>query len=272
MEAYLGGKYMITGQIKSESMLLAVNAKDNRKAAIKQYSNNAGRNFCKEEIKKLFEIDHKNILVPLEMIEEHKCVYVVYDYCSCENLEDYVRFKGSLEEDEVKEIVKQMVEGYAELATHKVLHKNIKPRNILLDQENGLTIRICDFGIMKKDKYEKEFYAAPEIANGATKFSVASDIWSIGAVAHFMANGKPPRSDPGVNGYFARGASPLCKDFVSLCLQREAGKRATLKELAAHPFVRGKEEVKHEKVICEEVKGNLTEEVKVRFAASECLL
>jgi serine/threonine protein kinase len=190
-------------------------------------------------MKKLQRVRHKNILTPLEVVEEGKEMYAMYEYSSGESLENYVVRKGSLLESEVKDIVRQVVAIYKELIKEDIVHKNIKPRNILLE---GESVCLCDFEVAKK-VLDKELYIAPEIRSNPTTFTSKS-IWSIGAVTYFMINGKSPKHetkdnkiDKKVNGYSAKAITPYCLDFISKCLQYEVSKRLTFKEMIIHPFI-----------------------------------
>ena len=93
----------------------------------------------------------------------------------------------SLEEDNVIEWMLQMISGLNHLHTQGILHRNIKPNNILIMED--LTLRICDLGIgsnIKGRKYQEEsymptiLYAPPEFFE--QKYTHKIDVWALGIV------------------------------------------------------------------------------------------
>lgn len=89
---------------------------------------------------------------------------------------------------EIKSIAKQLLEGVAYLHRNKILHRDIKSANILLNDEGE--VKLADFGLGRKIRFENLFtykvvtlwYRAPELLLGCKTYSDKIDVWSLGCV------------------------------------------------------------------------------------------
>ncbi|XP_047048278.1 cyclin-dependent kinase B1-2-like isoform X3 [Lolium rigidum] len=90
----------------------------------------------------------------------------------------------------VKSFLYQLCKGTAHCHAHGVLHRDLKPQNLLVDKEKGL-LKIADLGLSRAftvpmKSYTHEivtlWYRAPEVLLGATHYSTSVDIWSIGCI------------------------------------------------------------------------------------------
>jgi len=224
MEKVLG-KYKILGNIRTSSMLLGLDTKTNQKVAIKRHSITNKHDYT--ELKELY---HKNLLTVLDIIEDNKFTYLVYSHYE-QDLEDYIDKKGKLEEKEVKDLMGQLVGGYRKLVNSKLLHKNIKPRNIMISE-----------GILKLGDYPitdtSGAYTAPEIIKEDKKFSSASDIWSIGAVMHYMLNAKSLLITATIDTTLIQAqVTEHCLDFLIKCLDHDPMNRPIIEKIVLHPFM-----------------------------------
>merc|ERR1712187_237843 len=98
----------------------------------------------------------------------------------------------------VKKLSHQLCRGIDFCHSNRILHRDIKPQNLLIDQH--LCLKIADFGLARAysvpvPKYTHEvvtvWYRAPEILLGTSLYSVPVDLWSIGCVIGEMATGAP---------------------------------------------------------------------------------
>uniref|UniRef100_A0A672M4U1 Serine/threonine-protein kinase 17A n=1 Tax=Sinocyclocheilus grahami TaxID=75366 RepID=A0A672M4U1_SINGR len=106
----------------------------------------------------------------------------------------------AFKEDDVKRLMKQILEGVSFLHGNNVVHLDLKPQNILLTSESPLgDIKVVDFGLSRLVSSSQEIreimgtpeYVAPEILN-YEPISTATDMWSIGVLAYVMLTGISP--------------------------------------------------------------------------------
>ncbi|KAG8391121.1 hypothetical protein BUALT_Bualt01G0155000 [Buddleja alternifolia] len=117
-------------------------------------------------------------------------VYVVMEYLETD-LERYIDMKEkSLGISEVKCLMKQLLEGVKFLHENGVMHRDLKPLNLLMNIR-GDQLKICDFGLSRQfgsrsGSYTPGvvtiWYRAPELLLGAKKYSSAIDMWSVGCI------------------------------------------------------------------------------------------
>merc|ERR1719436_1938064 len=101
----------------------------------------------------------------------------------------------------------QVCRALAHLHASGVVHRDIKPQNLLVDASRGHLAKLCDFGSAARLGSGKpalvayicsRYYRAPELIFGATNYTTAVDLWSIGCVLAEMLRGRP--LFPGTNG------------------------------------------------------------------------
>ena len=99
----------------------------------------------------------------------------------------------------IKNMMFQLLKGVEHLHSHKILHRDLKPQNILVD-ENGWILKLADFGLSRVYSipirpYTKEvltlWYRAPEMMLGINNYAIGLDIWSIGCIFAELYLGKP---------------------------------------------------------------------------------
>ncbi len=151
-------------------------------------------------------INHRNVVTVYESrITDDGQMYVAMEFVEGKSLSEFLKEQGPLRLDQVIEITKQMCAGLA--AAHKlgIIHRDIKPDNIMLAQEDGQQIvKVLDFGIARLSETDPSIgktragvimgtptYMSPEQAMGKTgdKIDARSDIYSLGIVIHQMLTG-----------------------------------------------------------------------------------
>lgn len=146
------------------------------------------------EISLLKELEHQNI-VRLEDVVSHKNkLYLVFEFLT-QDLKRYLD-NHTIEEDLIQSYMYQLLKGIAYCHSNRVLHRDLKPQNLLIDTEG--TIKLADFGLARAFSipvrtYTHEvitlWYRAPEILLGSRNYSTPVDIWSIGCIFAEMLTG-----------------------------------------------------------------------------------
>lgn len=152
-----------------------------------------------QEVMVLKLIQHPRIVKVLEVFEAEKHMLIVFEYMAGGDLRNYLRAKTRLAEPEARHLFRQIVEGVAAVHSRKVIHRDLKLENILLDAEHT-NVKICDFGICKafgkgqllNDQSGTPAYIAPEVLAEQGAVGYASDLWSLGVMLYALLTGKFP--------------------------------------------------------------------------------
>ena len=158
--------------------------------------------------RKLLSINNENIVKIYDITLVENEFYVVQEHIQGETLSDYIEKHGCMSDDEIRNIILQVCNGLETIHALGIVHRDINPNNIMLD-ENGC-IKIIDFGIsrVKKTNQSKDTqllgtqgFAAPE-QYGFTQTDFQSDIYSVGVLMNYLKTGKLP-SEQIANGVYA---------------------------------------------------------------------
>ena len=158
--------------------------------------NDYRQKFRKEAIN-LSKLHHKNIVKVIDVFDENNTTYYVMEYVKGGTLDDYIHVKGKLAECEALDITMSVGEALAYMHTNKMLHLDMKPKNIMRDTKGN--VFLIDFGLSKvfsgddntmKGAVGTTFYMAPEVITG--KYNEKCDVWACGVILYIMLCGKPP--------------------------------------------------------------------------------
>lgn len=208
-----------------------------------------GESLFVKEFKTAYNCQHENLLTPTGYGIANDIPYLVMPYCSKGSVENLV---GKLtDEKEIWKFLRQTASGLAYLhsCTPPIIHQDIKPGNILID-DNG-NYRISDFGISVKRDYSNDSYLddkdsgtadymPPERFDGNFTPLPESDIWSLGATAFELITGKTPFGDLGGKAQkrdtpFPKIEVPVSKELKKViysCLDANVTNRPTASALA----------------------------------------
>ena len=151
------------------------------------------------EIEFLAKLDHPNIVKIHNIIkkttEEEEYIFIVMEYCETTLSEELKKYKGGMPYEKGVKYFLQMVEGVGYLHDHKILHRDLKPDNVLIKDGQ---IKIGDFNISKKESLEGETtstkaictprYTSPERLIG--KGDHRMDSWSLGCMWYEICTGE----------------------------------------------------------------------------------
>uniref|UniRef100_A0A452U1T3 Cyclin dependent kinase 3 n=1 Tax=Ursus maritimus TaxID=29073 RepID=A0A452U1T3_URSMA len=219
------------------------------------------------EISLLKELKHPNIVRLLDVVHSEKKLYLVFEFLS----QDLKKYMDSAPASElplhlVKSYLLQLLQGVNFCHSHRVIHRDLKPQNLLINELGA--IKLADFGLARAfgvplRTYTHEvvtlWYRAPEILLGSKFYSTAVDVWSIGCIFAEMVEGGTNVATgseamwPGVTqlpdykGSFPKwtrkgleeivpGLEPEGKDLLMQLLQYDPSRRISAKAALVHPY------------------------------------
>ncbi|MFQ9308408.1 MAG: Stk1 family PASTA domain-containing Ser/Thr kinase [Paraclostridium sordellii] len=207
-ETVLGNRYEIIKKIGDGGMAFVYEARDkllNRTVAIKVLrpefvDDEEFLSKFKREAEAVASLSHPNIVNVYDVGEDGKVHYIVMELIEGQNLKDIIKNEGTLDEYTALDITKQIAKALG--AAHKkgIIHRDIKPHNILISNE-GRIVKVADFGIAKAVSSStmtstgsvigSVHYFSPEQAKG--KFvGKTTDLYSLGIVLYEMIIGRVP--------------------------------------------------------------------------------
>ena len=207
-QTILGNRYQIIKKIGDGGMAFVYQAKDkllNRIVAVKVLRPEFvdDKDFLakfKREAEAVANITHPNIVNVYDVGQEGTVHYIVMEYVDGQNLKEIIKNEGVLDEYTALDITKQIAQALS--AAHKkgVIHRDIKPHNILISNEDR-QVKVADFGIAKAVSNStitnigsiigSVHYFSPEQAKGQPVANNA-DLYSLGIVLYEMLIGRVP--------------------------------------------------------------------------------
>ena len=153
----------------------------------------------KREALSVSNLSHPNIVEVYDVCEEDGNYYIVMEYIEGKTLKQLLQKRGALTLNEVIDIMTQLTDGLAHAHEAYIIHRDIKPQNIMIE-DNGL-VKITDFGIamalnstqltQTNSVMGSVHYLPPEQANGKGS-TVKSDIYSLGILMYELLTGSVP--------------------------------------------------------------------------------
>eukprot|EP00802_Teleaulax_amphioxeia_P011509 Tamp_11542.p1 GENE.Tamp_11542~~Tamp_11542.p1 ORF type:complete len:408 (+),score=87.83 Tamp_11542:459-1682(+) len=156
------------------------------------------------EIKILRNLNHVNVLAITEifapqMYEDFSAVFIVTDFFPAD-LSQIIRSSQQLTDVHVQTFTYQLLRGLKYIHSARVLHRDLKPNNILVNRDCDLAI--CDFGLARMANESEQdqsltqyvvtrWYRAPELIMLAKDYTSAIDIWSAGCIMAELLNRRP---------------------------------------------------------------------------------
>lgn len=152
------------------------------------------------EISLLKEMKDPNVVRLLDIVHNDTKLYLVFEYLDL----DLKRYMDKVGEGEglgheiVQKFTYQLIKGVHYLHAHRILHRDLKPQNLLINKEGNL--KLADFGLARAfgiplRTYTHEivtlWYRAPEVLLGSRHYSTGVDMWSVGCIFAEMIMRQP---------------------------------------------------------------------------------
>ena len=199
-KGHFGAVFLVTSKLTNKVYAMKEILQD-------RYNGEDQRKEIQKEIKLLENLKHPHVITYFASFRENGNFYIVTEYINGGSLDDFIKAhhqKGKyIEEKLAWDFLAQCLSGLVYLhENQKIIHRDVKPDNILLDKE--LNLKISDFGVSainKKDSPEylkchgtcagPIQYMAPEMAMGGT-YEFKSDIYMLGLTFFKLLSGKLP--------------------------------------------------------------------------------
>jgi len=151
------------------------------------------------EISLLKQLQHPNIVRLYDVVLTDQTLTLVFEYLD-QDLKKYLDDCGDRGLDAIttKSFLWQLLQGINYCHENRVLHRDLKPQNLLINSEGEL--KLADFGLARSfgipvRSYTHEvvtlWYRSPEILLGSRRYSTPVDMWSVGCIFAEIANGRP---------------------------------------------------------------------------------
>ncbi|KAI3373134.1 hypothetical protein L3Q82_006459 [Scortum barcoo] len=206
----------------------------------------------KREIEIMRGLQHPNIVQLFDSFETQTEVVVVTEYAEGQ-LFQILEDDGNLPESQVRDIACQLVSALYYLHSHRILHRDMKPQNILLGKSG--VVKLCDFGFARAMSVSTlvltsikgtPLYMSPELVE-EKPYDHTADLWSLGCILYELHTGAPPFY---TNSIFhlvqlivrdpvkwPDTMSDTCMSFLKGLLTKDSQKRLSWPDLLHHPFV-----------------------------------
>lgn len=218
------------------------------------------------ELEILRRLDHPGIVRLRGFYEDDDSYYLVMEFVPGGDLMDFVAAHGAVGEDAAKEITKQILQAIKYVHSLEISHRDLKPDNILIAQDDPVLVKITDFGLAKisdTGTFMKTFcgtlaYVAPEVIDGrmskitdSNKYSSLVDMWSLGCLVYVILTAHLPFSGGTQDQLYKQiqqgsyhepplkeaGVSKEAIAFLDSLLQVDPRLRLTASAALSHPWI-----------------------------------
>ncbi|XP_015185253.1 PREDICTED: serine/threonine-protein kinase SIK3-like isoform X1 [Polistes dominula] len=207
------------------------------------------------EVHIMKRLRHPHIIRLYQVMETEKMIYLVTEYAPGGEIFDHLVRNGRMPEPEARRIFRQIVLAVHYLHQQRVVHRDLKAENLLLDADNN--IKLADFGF--SNEYTPGVplntwcgsppYAAPEIFEGKHYDGPRADVWSLGVVLYVLVCGALPFDGPTmqllrsvvISGKFRIPffMSAECEKLIRHMLVVEPERRLSISQILIHSWMGG---------------------------------
>lgn len=199
---------------------------------------------------------HPHIIQLHDLYEDETHLHMVIDFCPNQDLHNLIITNGVVSEAEARVLFTQLMKAISHCHKYGVVHRDIKPDNILLEAINS--VKLADFGsaevVMEGEMASgivgTPYYVAPEVLMGR-EYGEKVDVWSAGVVLYIMLAGFPPfygetaveifdavlRGNLRFPAKVFHSVSPAVKDLLRLVLCKDVSRRLSAEQVLSKYFL-----------------------------------
>jgi serine/threonine protein kinase len=247
----------------------------------------------RNEIKLARQVSHRHVCRMYDLGEEWLSIYISMEYVPGEDLKRFIHRAGHLNEAKAVDLAKQILEGLVEAHRLGVIHRDLKPQNIMIDRDGNA--KIMDFGIARSLHTKgvtgagviigTPEYMAPEQAEGRD-VDHRADIYALGAILFEMVTGRVPfegetplsivlkhRSEPPVdpqtiNAQLSKGMSRV----ILKCLEKSRERRYQSAAAVIEDLANVEKGLPATRQVTVKSKPLTTREITVKFSLKKILV
>ncbi|EDW65978.1 serine/threonine-protein kinase fused [Drosophila virilis] len=200
-------------------------------------------------------LKHPHVIEMVESFESKFDLFVVTEFALMD-LHRYLSFNGAMPEEHAQRVVCHLVSALYYLHSNRILHRDLKPQNVLLDK--NMHAKLCDFGLARNMTMGTHvltsikgtpLYMAPELL-AEQPYDHQADMWSLGCIAYESMAAQPPFCATSIlhlvklikheDVKWPSTLSSECRSFLQGLLEKDPSMRISWTQLLCHPFVEGK--------------------------------
>lgn len=229
------GKYKLLGHIGTggmSSVYLAEHIRMGDKRAIKVLPKSRVKDATylarfQLEAKAIATLNHPNIVLAYDIDNEDDVHYIVMEYVNGLDLQQLVKRDGPMDFSTAADAIAQAARGLEHAHSQGVIHRDVKPANVLIDQDDS--VRLLDMGLALVTHDEESLtvannenvlgtadYLAPEQALNSHEVDHRADIYGLGCTFYYLLTGAPPFDDGTLAQRIAKHQKEMPKSIRSI--------------------------------------------------------
>lgn len=207
MDGQLGKMDVNVNVTIKEFFMSDLNSRATNGSSVERTNSTLVKNYLnkfRKEAENLAKLNHPNIVKVLEVFDENNTTYYVMEYIDGETIDDFIKRNGKLTVEESLKITKEICLALSYMHEHKMLHLDLKPKNVMRDWEGH--VYLIDFGLAKQYNEDGEPESSTTIGLGTPgyapieqahykkdgTFPVTLDIYAVGVSLYKMLTGMTP--------------------------------------------------------------------------------